>query len=352
MSNNAIFSEPLFVRPSVVGVEHSQLVTDKVAWSVAAVNGLHCSHFAMADTQYVHACLGAVVTQQFALAKVHQYAVPVIRLSLESAADALDSYGLSMRKGLSDSALALMYVQNVIDKTAAIAVAVAETTTSSVTKTGTEHVSFYDSSAMRVQRGVRDTATVAERAESEVNKTTAIAVAVAETTNSSVTKTGAEHVSFYDSSAMRVRRGVRDTATVAERAESEVAKTAREPATVVDGVGSEVCKTSAETCAASDAASSAVSKQAAEAVSTTDTRACAFTKVVLEALAVSDTIELVEEAITNSSDTVALGDSSSARVSKSAGESVAVVEQTSLELLAASSASFGNLTFGLSGFGA
>ena len=352
MADNAVFSEPLFSRPSAVGVESSQLATHKVAWSVAAIDGLHCSQFAMAEPKYVHACFGAVAVRQFVLAKVHQSAVPVIRLSLESVADALDSYGLSTRKGLSDSALASMYVQNVMDKTTAIAVAVAETTSSSVTKTGTEHVSFYDSSAMRVQRGVRDTATVAERAESEVDKTAIIAVAVAETTNSSVTKTGAELVGFYDSNAMRVRRGVRDAATVAERAESEVDKTAREPATVVDGVGSEVRKTSAETCAASDAASSAVSKQAAEAVSTTDTRACAFTKVVLEALAVSDTIELVEEAITNSSDTVALGDASSARVSKSAGESVAVVEQTSLELLAASSASFGNLTFGLSGFGA
>lgn len=298
MANNAIFSEPLFVRPSVVGVESSQFAADKVAWSIAAIDGLHCSQFAMAETQYVHACLGALAAQQFALANVHQSAVPVIRLSLESYAVSGDSFGVAVDKSLGDVAYAVTAIENTVDKT------------------------------------------------------TADAVAVVESAGASVTKIGYEYAEASDANAMRTRRGVKDTVVTVAYTLAALDKTQKEAVNTAAGYASEVCKTAAEATAATDNAASVFCKGAADSASSVDGRAFSIIKVVAETLTISDTIELVEVPIANAGGTATVGAAYGSGITKRTADTVAVAEQTSLELLAASSASFGNLTFGLSGFGA
>ena len=297
MANNATLSEPSQVRPAVTGVAVSVFAASEVAWSAAALDGLHCTEFSTASVTYQHAVIGAITSAKYMLAAVHQSAVPVIRFSTASEAVAVDS------------------------------------TASAVDKTQTENVGVVGVVGASVARTVRDSVDSGEHY------------------GAAVDKRASEALDFTDSTACKFKRGLVDSAQSVAMMYSEFVRIASDPVGTADFTAIVTQKTAQEVVAVGEDSIAHATKGVPDVVATADSTATHFIKCVLDIVEMSEIVVLQEVQTASSCDTAVAADYSTIGFSKTVSEVLAVSDVVGVELLASSSAGFGDINFGLSGFG-
>ena len=331
MATNATFSEPSQVRLAVTGVAVSVFSASKVAWSVAALDGLHCS--------------------EFQLAAVHQSAFPVLRLFPAAEAVAVDSTASAVDKTQTENVGVVGVVGVSVVRTVRDSVYSGEHYGAAVDKRVAETVDFTDNTACKFERGLVDSAQTVAIMYSQFVRTVRDSVDSSEHYGVAVDKRVAEAVDFTANTACKFKRGLVDSAQTVVMMYSQLVRTARDPVGTADFTAIVTQKTAQEAAAVGEKSAAHTVKGATDAVATADSTVNHFIKRVLDIVELSETVVLQEVPVASSCDTAVAADYSTIGFSKTVSEVLAVSEVVGVELLASSSAGFGDINFGLSGFG-
>ena len=351
MANNATLSEPSQVRPAVTGVAVSVFAASEVAWSAAALDGLHCTEFSTASVTYQHAVIGAITSAKYMLAAVHQSAVPVIRFSTVSEAVAVDSTASAVDKTQTENVGVVGVVGVSVVRTVRDSVDSGEHYGAAVDKRAAETVDFTDSTACKFERGLVDSAQTIAMMYSQFVRTVRDSVDSSEHYGVAVDKRVAEAVDFTANTACKFKRGLADSAHTVVMMYSQLVRTARDPVGTADFTAIVTQKTAQEAAAVGEKSAAHTVKGAPDAVATADSTVNHFIKRVLDIVELSETVVLQDVPTASSCDTAVAADYSTIGFSKTVSEVLAVSEVVGVELLASSSAGFGDINFGLSGFG-
>ena len=351
MANNATLSEPSQVRPAVTGVAVSVFAASEVAWSAAALDGLHCTEFSTASVTYQHAVIGAITSAKYMLAAVHQSAVPVIRFSTVSEAVAVDSTASAVDKTQTENVGVVGVVGASVARTVRDSVDSGEHYGAAVDKRAAETVDFTDSTTCKFERGLVDSAQSVAMMYSEFVRIASDSVDSGEHYGAAVDKRASETVDFTDNTACKFKRGLVDSAQSVAMMYSEFVRIASDPVGTADFTAIVTQKTAQEVVAVGEDSIAHATKGVPDVVATADSTATHFIKCVLDIVEMSEIVVLQEVQTASSCDTAVAADYSAIGFSKTVSEVLAVSDVVGVELLASSSAGFGDINFGLSGFG-